>query len=392
MHTGQPGKTAIDHCRAIAQFTDEPGVITRTFLSPAMRDCLAYLTAWAQRIGMQDIHVDAAGNFHAVRTGAGAERLIIGSHLDTVPNAGAFDGVLGVVLGMMLAETAAPGCTLEVVGFSEEEGVRFQRPFIGSTAFVHGLNDEFLNLVDSSGITVGEAITAFGLDANAAREPQIQSADAYLEFHIEQGPVLESLALPIALVDAIAGQSRATVEFVGHANHAGTTPMNLRQDAFCAAAEWALLAEKTAQEEAGLVATVGSVKVSPDAVNIVPGSAKLSLDLRHARDSIRLNAFEELLNAGHQIAARRQVEFRCIPRVNQKAVPMNAELTAAFSSLHRMTSGAGHDAMIVASRIPSAMIFLRSPGGLSHHPDENVLPEDVEAALAAGHAFIENFK
>ncbi len=357
-----------------------------------MRDCLAYLTAWAQRIGMQDIHVDAAGNFHAVRTGAGAERLIIGSHLDTVPNAGAFDGVLGVVLGMMLAETAAPGCTLEVVGFSEEEGVRFQRPFIGSTAFVHGLNDEFLNLVDSSGITVGEAITAFGLDANAAREPQIQSADAYLEFHIEQGPVLESLALPIALVDAIAGQSRATVEFVGHANHAGTTPMNLRQDAFCAAAEWALLAEKTAQEEAGLVATVGSVKVSPDAVNIVPGSAKLSLDLRHARDSIRLNAFEELLNAGHQIAARRQVEFRCIPRVNQKAVPMNAELTAAFSSLHRMTSGAGHDAMIVASRIPSAMIFLRSPGGLSHHPDENVLPEDVEAALAAGHAFIENFK
>jgi allantoate deiminase len=357
-----------------------------------MRDCLAYFSAWAQRIGMQDIHIDAAGNFHATRTGTGAKRLIVGSHLDTVPNAGAFDGVLGVVLGMMLAETTAPACTLEIVGFSEEEGVRFQRPFIGSTAFVHGLNEQFLSLADSEGITVGEAITAFGLDASAACEPQMQAADAYLEFHIEQGPVLESLGLPIAIVDAIAGQTRATIEFTGHANHAGTTPMNLRHDAFCAAAEWALVAEKTARSEPGLVATVGSVRVSPDAVNIVPGTATLSLDLRHAQDDIRLNAFEKLLKAGRQIAAHRQVAFKATPRVNQKAVPLNTELLSAHANLHRMTSGAGHDAMIVASRIPSAMIFLRSPGGISHHPDENVLPEDVEAALAAGRAFIEKFK
>jgi len=153
-----------------------------------------------------------------------------------------------------------------------------------------------------------------------------------------------------------------------------------------------LFAEKTAQAEAGLVATVGSVKVSPEAVNIVPGSAALSLDLRHARDAVRLSAFEELLNAGREIAARRRVQFRCTPRLDQKAVPMNAEVTAALSDVHRITSGAGHDAMIVASRIPSAMIFLRSPCGISHHPDENVLPEDIESALEAGRDFMENLQ
>jgi allantoate deiminase len=356
-----------------------------------MRDCLEYFTAWAERIGLQDIHIDAAGNFRAVLPGSGAKRLIIGSHLDTVPNAGAFDGVLGVVLGMMLAESfhgSPPPCTLEIIGFSEEEGVRFQRPFIGSTAFVHGLTDEFLNLTDKDGMTVREAITAFGI--GGARW-QSASADAYLEFHIEQGPVLESLGLPIALVDAIAGQTRATIEFTGHANHAGTTPMHLRHDAFCAAAEWTLFTEKTARETPGLVATIGSIKVLPDAVNIVPGSAVLSLDLRHAQDTVRLQAFDTLLEAGREIAARRHVEFQSTLRLNQKAVPLNPEFIPA-RNLHRMTSGAGHDAMILASKMHCAMIFLRSPGGISHHPDENVLPEDIDIALETGRAFIQNFQ
>ncbi len=396
MHTGPPGKTAIAHCRRIAEFTDEPGIITRTFLSPAMRDCLAYFTSWAQRIGLQNIHIDDAGNFRALLPGTGPKHLLIGSHLDTVPNAGAFDGVLGVVLGMLLAESfqsSPPPCTLEIIGFSEEEGVRFQRPFIGSTAFVHGLTDEFLNLTDKDGVTVREAIASFGLSgAGCQPAADCQSASAaYLEFHIEQGPVLETLGLPIALVDAIAGQTRASIEFTGHANHAGTTPMHLRHDAFCAAAEWTLFTEKTAQQTPGLVATIGSVKVSPDAVNIVPGSAVLSLDLRHAKDTVRLQTFENLLHEGTQIAARRHVEFRYTLRVNQKAVPLNPELIPA-RNLHRMTSGAGHDAMILASKMPCAMIFLRSPGGISHHPDENVLPEDIDIALETGRAFIQNFQ
>jgi len=367
-----------------------------------MRECLGYFQAWAERIGMVNVHVDVAGNFRAGMPGSGSKKLVIGSHLDSVPNAGPFDGVLGVVMGMVIAESYgdAPGCELEIVGFSEEEGVRFHRPFIGSMAFVSGLGDEVLNLLDDSGVSVAQAIQGFGLNLEQVSKPQMDSADGYLEFHIEQGPVLESLGLPLAVVDAIAGQTRATIEFVGQANHAGTTPMNLRRDALCAAAEWTLFVERTAQQTIGLVATVGSFKVAPDAVNIVPGRAVLSLDVRHSQDAVRNSAFDAAIRRGKEIAARRNVQFRWALRLEQKAVPMNAELTLlieeAISSTgakpHRMTSGAGHDAMIVAQHIPSGMIFLRSPGGISHHPDESVLAEDVELALRAGRAFVDNFK
>jgi allantoate deiminase len=392
----------LEHCRKIAEFSEEPGTITRTFLSAPMRDCLAYLMAWADRIGMSNPHVDAAGNFRALLPGTNRKRLVIASHIDTVPNAGAFDGVLGVVMGMVIAESyrsRPPACTLEVVGFSEEEGVRFARPFIGSTAYVTGLDHSFLHLSDENGVTVQQAMEAFGLDAASATTPQMDEAAAYLEFHIEQGPVLESLGLPLGIVEAIAGQTRATVEFTGSANHAGTTPMNLRHDAFCAAAEWALFVEQTAQKCPGLVATVGSVHVTPGAVNVVPGRAALSLDLRHANDEVRLRAFDDLMQSAEQIAARRRLRFASKIRLQQPAVPMDSALTdrveravaAAGVKPHRMTSGAGHDAMIVAKHIPAAMLFLRSPNGISHHPDETVLSEDVELALTAGKYFVETF-
>ena len=350
----------------------------------------------------QNARVDAAGNFRSLLPGITKKRLVIASHIDTVPNAGAFDGVLGVVMGMVIAESyrsRPPACTLEIVGFSEEEGVRFARPFIGSTAYVTGLDHSFLHLSDENGVTVQQAMEAFGLDAASATTPQMDEADAYLEFHIEQGPVLESLGLPLGIVEAIAGQTRATVEFTGSANHAGTTPMNLRHDAFCAAAEWALFVEQTAQKCPGLVATVGSVQVTPGAVNVVPGRAALSLDLRHANDEVRLRAFDDLMQSAEQIAARRGVRFASEIRLQQPAVPMDSALTdrveravvAAGAKPHRMTSGAGHDAMIVAQQIPVAMLFLRSPNGISHHPDETVLSEDVELALKAGRYFVETF-
>jgi allantoate deiminase len=392
---GQPLVTVLEHCLRIAKFSDEPGAITRTFLSPAMRDCLDYLIAWAGRIGMSQVRVDAAGNFRALLPG-GKKRLIIGSHIDTVPNAGAFDGILGVVMGMAIAESfqsERPPCTLEIVGFSEEEGVRFARPFIGSTAFVGGLDHAFLSLQDANGITVQGAIEAFGLETT---NPQMDEASGYLEFHIEQGPVLESLDLPLGVVEAIAGQTRAAVKFIGKANHAGTTPMNLRHDAFCAAAEWTLFVEQTAQNCTGLVATVGAVHLNPGAVNVVPGGAQLSLDLRHAQDTVRLNMFDELIRAGRQISARRGIVFESELRLHQPAVGMDQEMvarlvTASGMQAHRMTSGAGHDAMILAKHVPSAMLFLRSPNGLSHHPDETVLSEDVELAFKAGKYFVENF-
>ena len=398
--TDTAAHAVLEHCRAVARISDVAGETTRTFLSPAMRDCLHYFVEWARRIGMSGVRVDAAGNFRAELPGRSSRRLIVGSHLDTVPNAGAFDGVLGVVLGMSIAQQSKqPACSLEIVGFSEEEGVRFGRPFIGSVAFVDGLNDELLSLTDRSGVCVRDAIAEFGLAAEGVGVPQMQHADGYLEFHIEQGPELESIASPLAVVDAIAGQSRATVNFIGHANHAGTTPMHLRKDALCAAAEWTLWVEGKAKGCAGLVATVGKVEITPSAVNIVPGGALLSLDLRHALDTVRLTALAEILTAGREIALRRSVGFDWNVQLDQAAVPMDKHLVtlaeralaAAGVTPRRMTSGAGHDAMILAKRIPSAMIFLRSPGGISHHPDETVLVEDVALALQAGRFFVEEF-
>jgi allantoate deiminase len=364
-------------CRELAGFSEEPGRTTRTFLSPPMRDAHRVLRVWMERIGMS-VWVDAAGNLRGLYGDATAPRLIIGSHLDTVPNAGAFDGILGVVIGIAMAELQ-PRTAIEVIGFSEEEGVRFGFPFIGSLAFIGGLTLQ---------PQVQEAIGAFGLDPNelpAAR--YAPESVAYLEFHIEQGPVLESLGIPLAAVEAIAGQSRFLLTFMGKANHAGTTPMNLRQDALAAAAQWIGEVESYAASHAGLVATVGSLTVSPNAGNVVPGEVKASLDVRHSDDTQRRLAVEDLLAAADRICTGRGIRLTCEQRLNQPAVQMDRDLTDLLG-LHRMTSGAGHDAMIVAPHIPSTMMFLRSPGGISHHPDETVLPEDLEAALEAGRRFI----
>jgi allantoate deiminase len=359
-------------CRDLALFTEEPGRTTRTFLSPPMHDVHRHLSAWMRELNMH-VSIDAAGNLRGVRTGASQRRLIIASHLDTVPNAGAFDGILGVVMGIALIEALgpeAPPLTIEVIGFSEEEGVRFGQPFIGSRALAGTLTDPDPRILD--------AIRAFGLDP--AQLPAAKfSPDmiAYLEFHIEQGPVLESLNLPLAVVDAIAGQSRYNVTFQGKANHAGTTPMNLRHDALTAAARWILEVEKTANETPGLVATVGALTVEPNATNVIPETVRASLDIRHADDETRQKAAAELLaNLTHK------------QTLDQPAVTMDAHLTSLLTATHHMTSGAGHDAMILAPHIPTAMLFLRSPGGISHHPDETVLPTDVAAALEVGLRFI----
>ena len=374
----------LDCCRDLAKFTEEPGRITRTFLSPPMKQAHAFLGSWMEEIGMR-VSLDAAGNLRALYGREDAPRLIIGSHLDTVPNAGAFDGILGVALGIAMAELQ-PDLALEVIGFSEEEGVRFGVPFIGSKAVTGELDQALLARTDAHGISVTEAIRAFGL--NLAELPAARfspHAIGYFEFHIEQGPVLESLCLPLGVVEAIAGQSRWTVGFTGQANHAGTTPMNLRRDALVSAARWILNVESYAAAVPGLVATVGALTVSPNAGNVIPGEVRASLDVRHPDDAVRLHAVREIL-------AKAPAE--AIERLNQSAVRMDEALTTALADAvgpgaHRMTSGAGHDAMNFAPHLPSTMLFLRSPGGISHHPDEAVLLEDVEAALIAGARFIE---
>jgi allantoate deiminase len=352
------------------------------------------------------VHVDAAGNMRGCysATQRAASRLFVGSHLDTVPRAGAFDGVLGVALAVALVKLLAGRRLkfhIEVVGFSEEEGVRFGVPFIGSRALVGTADDELLNSQDGDGVRVQDAIRAFGLDPSRILDARVKDdAIGYLEFHIEQGPVLESLALPLGVVEAIVGQRRVDVVFEGKANHAGTTPMNLRRDALAGAAEWISVVEREAHATPGLVATVGRLEVQPGAGNVIAGSTLASLDVRHADDAIRKQATASLLAGANEIATRRGLSFSWESRLDQAAVAMDAAMVETLKHavrnagypVHPMVSGAGHDAMIMASRMPAAMLFLRSPGGISHHPDESVLPEDVAAALMAGKAFLEKLQ
>jgi allantoate deiminase len=392
---------AIARCRQIAACTEVPGETTRLFLSAPMHDVHALLRGWMEAAGMT-VEVDAIGNLRGRWAGLtpDAPQLIIGSHLDTVPNAGAFDGILGVVLGVALVEELRGEhlpFAIEVIGFSEEEGVRFSKPFLGSLAVVGKLDAETLWRKDHAGISVAEAVRGFGLDpdelASAVLTPDVF---AYLEFHIEQGPVLESHAASLGVVDAIVGQSRLLVVFSGQANHAGTTPMHLRHDAMTAAAEWIVAVEDYARLHKGLVATVGKVETLPGAGNVIAGRVTASLDVRHAEDSIRGAAVESLLDLAEQLSADRGVTVAWQTLLEQSAVPMDVRLgeilqsasaRAGFPS-RMMTSGAGHDAMILAEHVPSTMLFLRSPGGLSHHPDEAVLPQDVEAALATAMEFL----
>jgi allantoate deiminase len=318
-----------------------------------------------------------------------------------VPNAGAYDGVLGVVLAIALIESLHGRrlpYEIEIAGFSEEEGVRFGRPCIGSKALAGTLDDNLLETTDDAGISVRSAITRFGLDPARLHEALLRpNTFGYLEFHIEQGPVLESLDRRLAVVESIAGQSRLTIQFNGAAGHAGTTPMHLRRDAVAGAAEWIGTVEREALSVPGLVATVGRIEVKPGASNVIPATAFATLDVRHPSNETRVFAVETLLDSAKQIAHRRNLSLDTHRKVEQNTVAMNQDLVKAAERAlqqsgcppYRMVSGAGHDAMIFAEKIPSVMIFLRSPGGLSHHPDEAVYPEDIDAALQAGYHFLD---
>jgi allantoate deiminase len=318
-----------------------------------------------------------------------------------VPNAGAYDGILGVVAAITLIEALGAQklpFAVEVLGFSEEEGVRFGVPFIGSRALVGRLDGEVLDRRDAQGISVREAIRQFGLDDN--KIPQAALPDdvlGYVEFHIEQGPQLEDLGQPLAVVEAIAGQSRLELTFTGCANHAGTTPMNLRRDALVAAAEWIVAVENAALAVGGLVATVGMISVKPGATNAIAGETCVSLDVRHAVDEVRSAAVQNLTRQAEEIVKRRGLSVLARQSLDQPAVAMDDFLTqqiaramrASGCAAHRLVSGAGHDAMILAERVPAAMIFLRTPGGVSHHPSETVLAEDVAKALACGEQLLQ---
>lgn len=369
-----------------------------------MREVHREIAGWLEPLAVKT-HIDAAGNLRALYSAneTVAPRLLIGSHLDTVPNAGAYDGILGVVIAVALLEglngRRLP-YAIELVGFSEEEGVRFGVPFIGSRALVGRLDDELLNCQDANGISVRRAIEEFGLNPRDLQQAVLSDdVSGYIEFHIEQGPVLEKMGLPLAVVEAIAGQTRLEITFLGHANHAGTTPMDMRFDALAGAAEWITSVERSARSVPGLVATVGSVGAQPGATNVIAGEARLTLDVRHPNDEVRTRAVDDLIQQATDIARQRGLAVQHATHLSQPAVEMDHALIAHIEESirctgcepHRMISGAGHDAMILAEKVPSAMVFLRTPGGISHDPAESVSVADVAKAIECGLHFLNQF-
>lgn len=392
---------AISECRQIATMSEEAGRTTRRFLTTPVREVHAHLRVRMEQLGMTT-HVDAAGNLRGLWQPAASSgrRLLIGSHIDTVPDAGAFDGVLGVTLALEwvgIAQELELPLAIEVLAFSEEEGIRFGVPFLGSRAVAGRFDASLLALRDASGATVEDALRAFGLDpARIGEAAMEESAAAFVEVHIEQGPVLELEELSLATVSAIFGQTRLTLEFAGQAGHAGTTPMSFRRDALAAAAQWIVAVEARALNTPGLVATVGKIEAEPNAGNVIAGRVEVCLDVRHERDTVRLEAVDELLAKAEAIARQRAMSATVISRWDQPAVPMDEQLTAFLTdameaaglAARMVPSGAGHDAMVMAARVPTAMLFLRSPGAISHHPAESVRAEDVEASLRVAREFL----
>jgi allantoate deiminase len=278
-----------------------------------------------------------------------------------------------------------------VVGFADEEGVRYQTAYLGSRALIGQLTDTDLKRVDAQGVTMSEAIAEFGGDARQLDSCQIarENLIGYAEVHIEQGPVLEQKAHAVGVVTGIAGQTRARVTFKGHAGHAGTTPMELRRDALCGAAEFILECERYAKFQPGLVTTIGQIAADPNVSNVIPGSCHLTLDLRHQNDPVRASAREGLRNLAIAIGQRRQLEIIWQTVQETASVPCSLELSRLMkqAALRHQTevidlpSGAGHDAAVMAKIAPVAMLFVRCRGGVSHHPDEFASGEDIRVAL-----------
>lgn len=382
-------QTWLDELGAI---TDEPPGLTRTFLSPALERAKGAVAGWMRDAGLE-VYEDQAGNLigrlDCGDPGAGV--LACGSHLDSVRNAGRFDGPMGVVAGILAAERVREwrlklSYHLEIVAFADEEGVRFQTTYLGSRFYVDHLGGVERAFADSAGITVCEAITAHVPQHPA---PPPRCLIGYVEAHIEQGPVLEAEGLALGVVTAIAGQTRARIAVTGKAGHAGTTPMDMRLDALAGAAECVLLVENMARGAAGLVATVGQLEVHAPASNVIPGNVQFTIDVRHADNAVRQRFCRELFSEIEKRLHARDLEARieiplaapaakCSPRLCDRL----AEIVESYqASCPRLVSGAGHDAAALAEVTDVTMLFVRCRDGLSHHPEEFAAAEDIALAI-----------
>jgi allantoate deiminase len=398
---GRAAKVLESRLLGLARISDERGRLTRTFLSPAMRRTNRQVGAWMREAGLH-VREDDVGNLVGRTGGRAGQTFLLGSHLDTVRNAGRFDGALGVLLpicalGVLRARGVKLPFAVEVIGFSEEEGVRFSSGYLGSKGFLGRLTKRDLSLLDADGVSVADSLRRARLSPHRKLPRRILG---YLEAHIEQGPVLEDEGLALGVVSVISGQTRARAVFSGRAGHAGTTPMRLRRDALAGASEFILAAEALARRTAGLVATVGCLDVSPGASNVIPGGAALTVDVRHPADARRRDAVRRLRRKGREIAKGRGLSFSMKVVQDGDTVACSGALSARLAASVRrqqgrslsIPSGAGHDAVVVSQVAPVAMLFVRCRKGLSHHPDEHVSRADLRSALAATVDFLSSLR
>jgi allantoate deiminase len=373
--------TVLERCARLGEVSEQPGLLVRRYGTEAMREANALVGGWMRAAGL-DVREDAVGNLIG-RRGAGPA-LMLGSHLDTVRDAGRYDGPLGVLTALAAAERV-PETAVEVVGFADEEGLRFGTAYLGSAAMAGRFDPAWLARRDADGLALADVLP--GDPASAARDPS--ELRGYAEVHIEQGPVLERLGEPLGVVTAIIGQSHAEVRFTGEAGHAGTVPMNARRDALAGAAEWMLSVESVARRRQGTVATVGRIAVEPDARNVIPGEALMTLDVRHTSNAVRREAIADMRAEAERIAAAREIELDWDARGETAAVPTSPDLTdlladaveATGHTPERLPSGAGHDAVQMAALTDVAMLFVRCEKGISHNPAEAVAEADVAVAL-----------
>jgi beta-ureidopropionase / N-carbamoyl-L-amino-acid hydrolase len=391
------GARILDLADRLARWSETPDGLTCTYLTEAHRAAAGQLREWLQAAGMQ-VSIDALGNItgHYPSANAGAKTLLVGSHYDTVHSAGKYDGRLGILAPLVVIEQLAREGRrlpfhLDLICFSEEEGVRFGTSYIGSSAVAGRFDMAVLDRCDANGVSVRELVRAAGGDLSTipaiARRPN--DLLGYLELHIEQGPVLLRENLPIGIVTAIAGSIRRLVTITGKAGHAGTVPMTQRQDAAAAAAEMVLAVETRCRQAPGTVGTVGQLAVPDGAINVIPGRCELSVDIRADDTAKRDAAVADVFTEFERIGKRRGVTVEitevqrspvvvCSPRMQER---LAAAIARAGLCVHTLASGAGHDAVMFDGVTESAMLFVRcGNGGISHSPLETITAEDADVA------------
>ncbi len=375
----------------LAACTERPGEITRRYGTPALVAARDLLQEWMHSAGMTT-RVDRVGNLIGTLPGGGRPRLAIGSHFDTVVDAGRYDGTLGILLGIACAEGLRDrerAHDVVVIAFCDEEGARFPTAYLGSRALLDAGTPTDPAMADADGETLGAALALAGNPEAPAGSALPDGVVAYLEPHIEQGPVLDAGGHPLGIITAITGGTKLAITLTGTAGHAGTVPMRLRRDALAAAAEVALAAERLAREDGEAVATVGQLAVSPGAANVIPGRVAMTVDARHPDDARRTRLVAGVRAAVEEASRRRGVEARIAVVHDERSVVCDPGLAGQLASAAQsigldpptLPSGAGHDAAVMAGAVPVAMLFVRCRDGISHNPAESVRVEDVAAAV-----------